>query len=130
VVVDQEPGPDALGRRLAELLGDPGVGGRAGDADVDHAPGAQLDDEEREQGSEEQVGELQEVARPDLAAVRAQEARPRLAGRARRPDAAEVALDGALADRDAEFEQFASDALGAPEPVLPGHPLDQRDRLT
>jgi hypothetical protein len=31
-------GSDALRRRLAELLGDPGVGGGAGDADMDHAP--------------------------------------------------------------------------------------------
>ena len=39
VVVDQEPRSDALRRRLAELLRDPGVGRRAGDADVDHPPG-------------------------------------------------------------------------------------------
>ena len=44
-------------------------GGRAGDADVDHPARAQLDHEEREHGPEEQVCEVEDVARPDLAAV-------------------------------------------------------------
>jgi len=39
VVVDQGPRPDPLRRRLAQLLGDPGVGGGAGDAEVDDPTG-------------------------------------------------------------------------------------------
>jgi hypothetical protein len=37
VVVDQEARPRPLRRRLAELLGDPRVAGRSGDAHVHHA---------------------------------------------------------------------------------------------
>src|SRR5262245_8021037 len=118
VIVDEEARAGALGRRLAELLGDPGGGRRAGDADVHHPPGARLDDQEGEHGPEEEIGHLQEVARPELAAVGAQERGPGLAGGARWPHAPPVPPDGALADPDAELEHLAADALGAPEPVL------------
>ena len=33
----------------------------------------------------------------------------------------EIALDGALADVDAELEEFTADALGAPGEILLGH---------
>jgi hypothetical protein len=96
---------------------------------VHDATGAQLEDEEGEDGAQEQVGELQEVARPDVRGVVAQERRPRLPGPTRRPGSVHVLLDGALADPDAELQQLALDALGTPQPVLAGHPADERDRL-
>src|SRR5215831_12608 len=40
-----------------------------------------------------------------------------------------VLLNGALADVDAELEQFAPDALCSPQLIVPGHLLDQGDRL-
>ena len=49
--------------------------------------------------------------------------------RARRPGPAHVALHGALGHADAQLEQLAPDALGAPQPVGGGHLLDQGDRL-
>jgi hypothetical protein len=129
VVVDQEPRPDALRRRLAELLRHPDVGRRARDADVDHPARSQLDHEEREHWAKEEVGELEEIARPGLAAVVAQEGRPPLAGGARWPHTAHVSLDGALADADPQLAQLAADALGAPQPVLARQPLDEIDGL-
>jgi hypothetical protein len=114
VVVDQEPACDAFRRRLAELLRRANVGRRAGDADVDHLARSQLDHEERDHGSEEDVGQRQDVARPGLVPVGAQERRPGLAGGARRSGAAHVALDGALAGDDAEREQLTPDPLGGP----------------
>jgi len=39
-----------------------------------------------------------------------------------------MTLHRALADPDAQFEQFATDALRAPQPILFRHPFDQRDR--
>jgi len=44
-------------------------------------------------------------------------------------DFAHVLLDGALTDLDGELEQFASDVLGAPETVVPGHLADEVDGL-
>jgi hypothetical protein len=104
VVVDQEPGSGALRRRLAQLLGDSRVGGGAGDADVDDPPRPQLDDDLREQGPEDEVGQPQDVARPDIPAVGPQERGPSLAGGARRAGAAHVPLDCALADDDPQLE--------------------------
>jgi hypothetical protein len=60
---------------------------------VHDVPGAQLDDEEGEEGTEEEVGQLQEVEGPDLPRVGAHESRPGLPGWARRPRAADVLLD-------------------------------------
>jgi hypothetical protein len=66
VVIDQEPPAYALCGCLAELLRRPGVGRRARGTHVAHSTRSQLDDEEREHGPEDQIGELEEVARPDL----------------------------------------------------------------
>jgi len=45
------------------------------------------------------------------------------------PGGAHVPLDRPIADPDAQLQELAADALGAPQPVLRRQPLDQRDRL-
>ena len=85
--------------------------------------------EEGEEGTEEEVATLQEVAGPDLVAVVANEGRPGLPRRSGLPDPPQVLLDRALGDADAELEQLTADPLGSPEPVVARHALDQRDRL-
>jgi hypothetical protein len=129
VVVDQEARPRPFGCCRPRLLRHPGVGRRAGDAEAHHAARAALDDQEGAHRPEEQVRELQDVARPDIGAVGAQEGRPTLTCGARRPNAPQVPLDGALADGDAELEQLAPDPLRSPEPSLARHPLDQGDHV-
>jgi hypothetical protein len=42
---------------------------------------------------------------------------------------AHILLDRPFGDPDIQLEKFTADALGAPEPVVAGHLLDQRDRL-
>jgi hypothetical protein len=79
VVADEEARGCTERCRLAQLLGQPGVGRVARHADVDDTPRAVRDDEEGEQRPEEEVGDRQEVARPDLEGVVAQERGPRLA---------------------------------------------------
>lgn len=54
---------------------------------------------------------------------------PGLTGAARGPHAAHVALDGALADAQAQREQVTADALGAPQAILARHLPDQGHRL-
>ena len=63
----------ALGDWLTQLLGHPRVGGVARDADMHHPARAQRDDEEAVERAEEQVGDREEVARPDVVRVVAQE---------------------------------------------------------
>jgi hypothetical protein len=113
--------------RLAQLLRHPGVGRVARHADMDDAARAQLHEEVGEQRAEERVGHLQEVARPDVAGVVAQERRPRLSFRAGPWYLAQVFLHRPLADADVEFEQLAPDALGAPERIVARHLLDEID---
>ena len=62
------PVPDQKLRRFSEgsgvsnLLGNPAISGRTSHAEVDDAPGGVFDGEEREQGTEPRVVELEEVA--------------------------------------------------------------------
>ena len=61
---------------LSELLGDPGVSGMGGDGSMHNAPGGELDDDEDEEGSEEEVVDLCEIAGPNLIGVVPQESAP------------------------------------------------------
>src|SRR5258708_2748978 len=75
---------------------------------------------------------MQEVACPDLRRMISQEGSqrwPGMRGRTLPSSLANVAPDGAPIARQAELEQFTPDTLGAPPPILHGHPLDQRDRF-
>jgi hypothetical protein len=58
-VAKQEARPLAVRRSVAQLLRDPCVAGRACDAGLDHPSGSVLDEEEREDGPEQRVVELQ-----------------------------------------------------------------------
>jgi hypothetical protein len=118
-VADDELRPRPEGSDVAELLRGPALGRSPGHRQVDDLLRVHVDHEEREEGAEPDVVDLQEVTRPN--GVVAQEGPPPLAV-ARRTHAAEVALDGALGDPDAQLQEFPADALRAPEPILGGHP--------
>lgn len=116
---------------LSELLGDPGVRGMGGYGSMHNPAGGQLDDGEDEEGSEEEVVDLCEVAGPDLWRMVLQEGRPVLGrgGGGRSSGPRQVALDGAFADVDAQLTQFTTDTFGAPGHVLRFHLLDQSNGL-
>jgi len=69
------------------------------------------------------------VAGPDLSGVVAQEGRPRLASWLVGANSSHVLLDRALADPQAQFQEFSANALSTPEPIVSGHLLDQGDRF-
>jgi hypothetical protein len=94
---------------------------------VHDLPRAEIDQEERADGLKPDVIEVQEIARPRLVAMVPQERRPRLPARSATARLLHVLLDCGLGDTDSELEQLAADALGSPEPVLHGQPLDQPD---
>jgi len=129
VVADQESRGRPEGRRLAQLLGDPGVRRVPRHANVLHPARPERDHEERIYGPEAHVSDREEIAGPDAADVVAQERRPGLPGAPWRRGRAQVFLDRALAHPDTEFQQLAPDALGTPQPVLCRQPPDQRDSL-
>jgi hypothetical protein len=64
--------------RLPELLSSPRVGRKPCHPDMDHSPRFELDDEEREERTEAQVSDVQEIASPDQPSMIAQEGCPAL----------------------------------------------------
>ena len=91
-----------------------------------------FDHEEQEEGAEEHVIALEEVASPDRWRVGGQESGPGLSGVPRRhlpSSLAHVASDSAPIDLQAELEQFTPNALGALPPIRHRQSLDQRDRF-
>ncbi len=70
----------------------------------------------------------EEIGSPDGLGVVGKEGTPALAGRPGWPTAS-VTANGACADGDAELEQLAADALGAPVRVLARHGGDQGPNL-
>ncbi len=69
IIADEQARPLVERRGLAPLLGDPGVGGVARHAHLDHPARPECDDEEGVERAEEQVGDREEVAGPDLRGV-------------------------------------------------------------
>ena len=96
---------------------------------MDDLAGPVGDDKERVDRAEPGVGELQDIAGPDVVRVVPEEGPPGLAVLPARTDGPHVLLDRPLAHADAEREQFAADPFGAPQPVGSGHGLDQVDEL-
>ncbi len=66
IITDEVLRPLAIGGGLPKLLCGPRVAGRSCDADVDHFARVQFDDEEGEQRAEEEIGDGEKVAGPDL----------------------------------------------------------------
>ena len=67
-----------IGSCLPQVLGSPGVGRRSRHPDVDNLPRFQFNNEKRKERTEAQVGDMQEIAGPDLPGMIAQEGRPAL----------------------------------------------------
>jgi hypothetical protein len=119
VVVDQVSRPFAPGSRLPQLLCSPLVARRASDIEMEDFAGRMVDDEERKDGPEHHVVELQKITSPDVADVVVEKGRPPLPRRrVRFANAAHVFLDGPLARLDAELEELAADAARAQPAIL------------
>src|SRR5665213_692382 len=77
-VADDELGPDAERRSIAELLRRPLLGGSPRRRDVHDFARPDIDDEKGEDGPKPDVVGLDEVARPDVLGVVFEEGRPAL----------------------------------------------------
>ncbi len=132
VVPNQIPRRLAVGRGLTQWLRCPRIGGSSRDAEMHHASGAALNDEEDEQRTEEQVINLEEVTGPNLSSMVVQECAPGLSGWFGccwrwRTSLAHVLLNGALGYADRQLEELTANALGSPEAVILDQLLDQLD---
>src|SRR5579871_6577377 len=132
VIADEEARLYPKRSGFAHLLGNPGIGGRAGHADMYHPSGAVLDDEEQEYSAKKQVKGLDVVTCPNLAAMVGQEGRPALAMMLWWQLASglpHIVADSTLVDPKAQLQQLTPNTLGSPAPVVDRHLLDERDRL-
>ena len=115
---------------FSQLLGDPFIGGGAGNSgDNDDAAGVEFDDDKDVDGSEQEIMHHSEVTGPDVVGVVFQESTPGLTGGGGWSELVEVFLDGAFADLKAKFEQFTTDAFRTPQPVFLRHLFDEIDDL-
>ena len=112
---------------FSKLLGHPGIGRRARDAHMDHPSRSQFDEEEGKERSKEQIGDLQEVAGPDLVGVCAQKGRPPLASWLLGANSSHVLLDRALTHVKAQLQEFSTNSFSTPKPIVLGHLPDQGD---
>src|SRR5260221_6166146 len=112
------------GRGFDQLPPYPRRSGMGGHLEVDQLTTAMADEEEDVEGLEGQGLDDKEVGRPDRLRMVGQEGAPALAGWAE-VKASTITADRARADDDAELEELATDALGAPERVMAGHRGDQ-----
>ena len=122
--MDQVVGFAVPRRGFDQLPPDPGRGGIGSHREVDQLATSVADEEEDVEGLEGQGLDDKEVGRPDRLGVVGREGASALAGWAGMT-ASTIAADRAGADDDAEPEELAADALGAPERVLAGHGGDQ-----
>ncbi len=83
-----------------------------------NAPRAELRDEEREERSEEDIADLEEVAGPDILGVVPEERGPGPTTWAPWPRLAHIPLNCPLRNLDIEFQQFALHALDTPQAVV------------
>jgi hypothetical protein len=67
------------------------------------------------------------VASPDLCGVIVHKGCPPLSPWLRSTNSPHIFLDGALAHMNTQFQQFPTNPLSAPEPILLRHLSDQRD---
>src|SRR5713226_2932530 len=118
----------APGRRLQELVPDPGGGRTGGDVEVEQFPPLVTDEEEDVEGPEGHGLDDKQVGGPDAAQLIRQESSPALAPhRPRLPPS--VPPEGAVAHHAAQLQQLAPDALGPPEGILLRDPGDERPQL-
>ena len=71
--------------------------------------------------TKEEVGDLQEITGPDLLCMRVQKGLPPLSSWSCGAHGSHVLLNGPLAEADAQFEQFPTNAFCSPQSVVPGH---------
>ena len=104
--------PDPFGRRVA------------GDVEMDEPPPVMRHEEEHVERVEGDRRHREEVGRPDVRRVVAQEGTP---GLRRRPPEhpPSIAADGLRADLEAQLLELATDAHATPARVLAGEALDQ-----
>src|SRR6266849_9810337 len=122
ITIDHQHFGVGVQRCISRLLRTPLVGRRSGDGSTDDSAPLEIDEEQDEDGAEERVEGLHEVARPGN--VVAEESAPALAAAWESP--LHISLHRALRHADSKLEQLTPHPLGAPARVSRGHLANER----
>lgn len=117
VILDEKPRTVVERHRFAKLQGGPLVGQVERDVTVNGLAAVEPNDEKREDRSESEVVQLQEVACPDLILMVFKEGSPGLPATPIRPDAPNVPLDRSFGDPEPKLEELAPNSLAAPSTI-------------
>jgi hypothetical protein len=96
---------------------------------MDDLPRLQLDNEESKKWAKEEVRHLQEITGPYLCRMIAEKGPPSLSMSASWMDLLHILLDGPFTHPNIQLEEFSTDALRSPEPIVGRHFFDQGNRL-
>ena len=124
VISNQIPWSLPIRRGFPKLLGHPGVGRRSCNSHMDDFARFQFDDEEDEERTKEQIGDLKEITGPDSFRMIAKKGRPGLPSWMQHTSLLHVLLDGSLTHANTQLEQFATNALSPPKLIVLGHLFD------
>jgi hypothetical protein len=94
---------------------------------MDHPSCLELDNEESEERSKEEISHLQEVTGPHLRRMIVYKGSPLLSSWSWCVNLSHVLLDGSLAHPNAQFQEFSTNPLSAPQSILRRHLPNQGD---
>ena len=120
-VSNQEPWKFSPRRSFAQLLSRPLIGGRFGCRDMHNTALFQCHDNEDIHGLKQPVIDDGKITGPNLTGVIAQEGSPILTIGRCFSCPIDIFLNGPLAQRNSQFEQFPTNSRGSPETVFKGH---------
>src|SRR5215468_1294890 len=88
-----------------------------------------LNHQKNKDSSGKQIVALHKITDPDSLSMIVEKSSPGSPMRSRLMHPPHITLDGPLADASTQFQQFASDAFGSPQPILVDEAQDQRNSL-
>src|SRR5258706_4931029 len=96
---------------------------------MDDFPRLQFNDEKSKKWAEEKVCDLQKITSPDFCRVIAQEHFPGLSTSSYWATLPHILLDSPFTDANIQLEEFTTNPLCSPKPIICGHLFDQRNYL-
>ncbi len=129
IIPDQVFWGVSIRSRFSQLLCHPEVCRRARYIHMDHLARLEFNEEEGKKRTEEEIGYLQEITGPYFCRMIAQKGFPGLSTGLFWVNLLHILLNSPFADANIQLEKLTPNALGAPEPIVCCHFLNQADRL-
>jgi hypothetical protein len=114
---------------LPQLLRHPGISGRPRHIHMDDLPRLQLDNEEGEKGTKEEISDLQEITGPHLGRMIVEKGPPSLSTSASWMDLLHILLNGPFTHVNIQLEKFSTNTFRSPKSIVCRHFFDEADRL-